>query len=103
MAGNVNKWSKTAATNATADATINWAENQDPGTVNDSARAMMAATANDSDDTRGPLPTGGTSTAYTLTTNSGNTTQQDGLQVTAVIHTTNGAAATLNVDSIGAK
>jgi len=37
------KWSRTAASNATADGSINWAEGQAPSTVNDSARAMMAA------------------------------------------------------------
>jgi len=37
------KWSRTAANNATADGSINWAEGQAPSTVNDSARAMMAA------------------------------------------------------------
>jgi hypothetical protein len=36
------KWSRTAANNATADGSINWAEGQAPSTVNDSARAMMA-------------------------------------------------------------
>jgi hypothetical protein len=41
------KWSRTAANNATADGSINWAEGQAPSTVNDSARAMMAAASND--------------------------------------------------------
>lgn len=35
-------WSTTPANNASADAAINWAENQAPSTVNNSARAMMA-------------------------------------------------------------
>lgn len=38
-------WSTTAANNATADPSINWQEGQPPSTVNDSARAMMAAIA----------------------------------------------------------
>lgn len=38
-------WSTTAANNATADPSINWQEGQAPSTVNDSARAMMAAVA----------------------------------------------------------
>jgi len=37
------QWSTTAANNATADPNINWQEGQAPSTVNDSARAMMAA------------------------------------------------------------
>jgi hypothetical protein len=39
------QWSTTAANNASADPSINWAEGQSPSTVNDSARAMMAAIA----------------------------------------------------------
>ncbi|PVX77160.1 hypothetical protein [Paraburkholderia unamae] len=38
-------WSQTAANNATADPAINWQEGQPPSSVNDSARAMMAAIA----------------------------------------------------------
>ncbi len=36
-------WSTTAGDNDDADASINWLENQAPSTVNNSARAMMAA------------------------------------------------------------
>lgn len=39
------QWSTTAANNATADPSINWQEGQPPSSVNDSARAMMAAIA----------------------------------------------------------
>lgn len=39
----IKSWSTTAGDNDDADATINWAENQNPSTVNNSARAMMAA------------------------------------------------------------
>ena len=62
-------WSKTAPANATADATINWAEGQSPSSVNDSARATMAAVAKYRDDNSGSITTGGTSTAYTATSN----------------------------------
>lgn len=39
----ISKWSETAASNDSADPNINWLENQLPSTVNNSARAMMAA------------------------------------------------------------
>jgi microcystin-dependent protein len=99
------KWSKTASNNATADATINWAEGQAPSTVNDSARAMMAAAAKYRDDVAGIIPTGGTSTAYTLTSNQGfdSLANMSGKMVALIPHATNGATVTLNVDGLGAK
>lgn len=96
-------WSKTAATNATADATINWAEGQAPSSVNDSARAMMAAAAKYRDDTGGALTTAGGTTAYTLTTNQVLTALADGERLHVVMNATNTAASTLNVDGLGAK
>jgi hypothetical protein len=99
------KWSKTASNNATADATINWAEGQAPSTVNDSARAMMAAAAKYRDDVAGTIATGGTSTAYTLTSNQGfdSLANMSGKMVAFIPHATNGATVTLNVDGVGAK
>lgn len=102
-AGNINLWSKTISSNATADPTIAWPEGMLPSAVNDSSRAMMAAVADNRDDTCGALTTGGTSTAYTITTNSVNTAYQDGLSVGLVFHTATGTAPTLNVDAVGAK
>jgi hypothetical protein len=96
-------WSQTAATNATADATINWAEGMAPSAVNNSARAMMAAAAKYRDDQSGNLVTGGTSTAYTLTTNQVHTALTDGIKVTARLSATNGASPTLAVDGLTAK
>ena len=60
------KWSQTAASNATADPSINWQEGQAPSSVNDSARAMMASVAKHRDDIAGAIVTGGTATAYTV-------------------------------------
>lgn len=96
-------WSQTAANNATADATINWAEGQAPSSVNNSARALMAAVAKFRDDQSGILDSGGTSTAYTVTTNQNLTALTDGFCVYVRIHTTNGAAATFSPDSRTAK
>lgn len=97
------KWSTTANTNTTADSTINWQEGQSPGSVNGSARAMMAAVAKFRDDMSGNLVTAGSSTAYTLTTNQTLTALTDGFAVTARMDETSGEAPTLNVDSLGAK
>ena len=99
------KWSRTASSNATADATVNWAEGMSPSAVNDSGRAMMAATAKYRDDIAGAIATGGTSTAYTVASYQAFTSlaNMDGKVVAFTPHTTNGATVTLNVDSLGAK
>jgi microcystin-dependent protein len=99
------KWSQTASADATADSTINWAEGQSPSSVNDSARAMMAATAKYRDDIAGAILTGGTSTAYTVTSYQVFDTlaRLGGQMIAFVAHTSNGGACTLNVDSLGAK
>lgn len=103
--GAMYQWSKTAGTNATADATINWAEGMAPSAVNDSARAMMARTKEWVDDISGTVATGGTSTAYTLTTNQvfSSRSAMNGAMITFTAHATNGDNATLNVDGTGAK
>ena len=99
------KWSQTASADATADSTINWAEGQAPSSVNDSARAMMAATAKYRDDIAGAITTGGTGTAYTVSSYQAFDTlvHLGGQMIAFTPHTTCGAAVTLNVDSLGAK
>ena len=97
------KWSKTSSENATADSTISWAEGQAPGTINDSARAMMSALAKFREDLSGQLNTSGTSTAYTVTSNQAFTSLNDGAQIAFRLDKTNGAAPTLNLDNLGAK
>lgn len=97
------KWSSTAAANATADGSINWAEGMAPSAVNDSARGMMAATAKFRNDISG-VTTGGSSTAYTITSNQNFDTlaHLSGNIICIIPHTTSGAAPTLNVDGLGA-
>ncbi len=97
--------SKTASSNATTDVTINWAEGQAPSSVNDSARATMAAVAKYRDDVNGSLTTGGTSTAYTLATNQVFDTPAhlDKQELTVVFNVTSGASPTLNVDGLGVR
>src|ERR1700676_886229 len=96
------RWSQTASADATADPTINWAEGQSPSSVNDSARAMMAATAMYRDDIAGAIVTAGTSTAYTVTTFQVFDTlaHLNGQMIAFTPHATNGATVTMNVDSL---
>ncbi len=102
MATGVQAWSKTAASNATADSAVNWAEGMAPSAVNDSARAEMASVAKWRDDLNGSLTTAGNSTAYTLTSNQG-LTATAGSVIAFAPHATNDATVTIAVDSIGAK
>ncbi len=101
-------WSTTAASNATADPAANWPEGMAPSAVNDSARATMASVAKWRDDFYGVtsgLSTGGTSTAYTVTTNSTYATAaaMSGAVFTIIPHATSGAAPTLAVDGLTAR
>lgn len=98
-------WSRTAASNSTADSAVNWAEGQAPSSVNDSARAMMASLAGYRDDIAGAIATGGTSTAYTVTSYQVFDTlaHMNGQIIAFTPHATNGATVTLNVDGLGAK
>lgn len=98
-------WSRTAASNSTADSTVNWAEGQAPSSVNDSARAMMASTAAFRDDISGAIVTGGTSSAYTVTSYQVFDTlaHLNGKVIAFTPHTSNAEAPTLNVDGLGAK
>jgi len=96
-------WSKTAGDNGSIDPDINFAEGQAPSTINNSARALMAAEAEYRDDTGGALVTGGSSNAYTLTTNSGLSALADGVRIHIVANHSNTGEATINVDSLGAQ
>ncbi|WP_339033618.1 phage tail protein [Bradyrhizobium symbiodeficiens] len=98
-------WSQTAASNATQDSTVNWSEGQAPSSVNDSGRAMMASTAKWRDDIAGAIVTGGTSTAFTVTSYQTFDTlaRLNGQMIAFSPHTTNGGTTTLNVDGLGAK
>lgn len=99
-------WSQTAANNANADSTVNWAEGQSPSSINDSARAMMASTAAFRDDIAGAIVTTGTSSAYALSTFEVFDTlaHLSGKIIAFTPHATNSSwGVTLNVDGLGAK
>jgi microcystin-dependent protein len=99
------KWSQDPATNAAVDSSINYQEGQAPASLNDSARAAMAALAKYRDDVTGSIATSGTSTAYTVSSSQSFNTlaNMSGKVIAFTPHTTNGATVTLNVDGLGAK
>jgi len=103
MASDIYAWSSTASSNATADAGINWAENQNPSTVNDSARTMMKRIADFIDDIGGVQTAGGTADAITITAKQGFTALADGMFISFLAASDNTTAATLNVNALGAK
>ena len=105
MATGVDSWSQTASSNASADSSVNWAEGMSPASVNDSSRAGMASVAKWRDDNNGSLLTGGSSTAYTVTTNQGFASYSalNGRSLTIRFNATSGAAPTLAVDGLAAK
>lgn len=98
-------WSSTAGDNGTADATVGMAEGMAPSAVNDGVRAAMAAVAKARNDWSGMTSTGGTSVAYTFTTNQNFDTlaHLSNNKLKVRFHTTNGASPTLNVDGLGAE
>lgn len=101
-------WSTTAASNNTIDPSINFAEGQLPGTLNNSNRSKMAADARFLKDTNGSLTTAGSANAYTLTINGTQTAYATGHILKFKASFANTGAATLNVTNadataIGAK
>lgn len=97
------KWSRVAASDATADSSINWQEGQAPSSVNDSARAMMAATAKYRDDIAGAIVTSGSSTSYALSSYQqfDSFTSLNGAMIAFTPHITNGGITVINVDGLG--
>lgn len=101
-------WSTTADNNDDADPAVNWAEGMSPSAVNNSARAEMASVAKWRDDLYGKtagLSTGGSSTAYTVTTNAtyASAAAMSGAIFSIIPHTTSGASPTLAVDGLTAR
>jgi microcystin-dependent protein len=99
------KWLQAPGSNANSDPTINWAEGQAPSTVNDSARAMMAAIAKYRDDAAGAIVTGGAVNAYTVASNQVFDTlaHLNGQMIAFTPHVTNTSAVLLSVDGLGGK
>lgn len=98
-------WSSVAASNGNSDANINFAEGQAPATLNNSARAMMAAIAGFLSALGGGITYGGSGNAYTATNNAVSvwSAYSAGQVIAFVPNATNSDVATLNVDGLGAK
>lgn len=96
-------WSTTEANNGNSDSGINWLEGQLPSTVNNSARYMMRRGKELLNDLGFVATTGGTANTITLTASSPFTAYADGMFVTFRAALDNTGAATLNVNSVGAK
>ena len=99
---NISQWSTSAASNNSAPP--NGApEGMAPSTVNDVIREVMAAVSRWYEDAQGGLVSSGTGAAYTLTSNSTHAALADQSVLVFRAHLANTGAATLNVDSLGAK
>ncbi|MDB5597771.1 MAG: Chaperone of endosialidase [Hyphomicrobiales bacterium] len=95
-------WQLAASNNATADAGINWSEGQAPSTINDSARAMMAALKAGFNDVAGVSALGGSGDIFALTLSQTMPSLTNAV-VGFFATRTNTGAVTLNVDGLGAK
>lgn len=98
----VQTWSQTAASNNSASPD-GFPEGMAPSGVNDSAREVMAAIAKYRADTDGVNTTTGSSNAYVLAASRTMTAYAQGDLFTFKANFTNTGAATLNVDTLGAK
>ena len=98
------QYSTTAADNDDAGTGVNWAEGQDPSTVNNSARGNMKDLADYRNLLGGAIASGGSSNAYTLASalNPALAASTNGFLIAFEANHTNTGAVTLNVDSIGA-
>lgn len=103
MGASIFDWSLVSGDNANSDADLTWAEGQAPGTVNASARTMMKRVAELLADLGGTLTAGGSANVLTVTANSAFDTYANGRMVSFKAASDNTGAATLNVNSIGAK
>jgi hypothetical protein len=97
----INQWSETDSSNNSASP-VGFPEGMAPSGVNDSARAVMGAVRRLRDQL-GPGPTsGGSANAQTLTYSVARGSYQIGDRFVFIAGFTNTAAATLNVDALGA-
>lgn len=94
-------WSETDSSNTTA-APDGAPEGMAPSGVNNVLRAHQGAVKRFYDHINAVKTTGGTSTAYTLSYDVAPASYYDGELFTFIVNATNGASATLNINSLGA-
>ena len=99
---NISQWNVAAASNDDAPPD-GFPEGMPPSGVNDASRETMAAVARQYKDTAGTLVTSGSGNAYVLTTNNGHAALADQGLIVFRADRANTGAATLNVDTLGAK
>jgi hypothetical protein len=99
---NILDWSTTAASNSSADSSVNWAEGQARASVNNSARSMMAAVAKKRNLENYSITTGGSANAQTFTSGVSYTSVPTGIVANLTLGATNTGSTTLNMDGIGA-
>lgn len=95
-------WSETAASNNQTPP-AGWPEGQAPSTVNDCARAMMAALKKDWNNKGATVTSGGTANAQTLSYGVSPTAYVQGQRFAFIAGATNTGATTLAVNSLGTK
>lgn len=97
-------WSTTAGSNGNADSNVGMAEGQSPPSLNNGVRAAMAAIKGFSNQLLGAKTTGGSSNAYTYTSDSvaAITSYAAGRGFVFKANHTNSGAATFNADGVGA-
>ena len=100
--GNSSVFSQNDASNGTGTMP-SWLGSAAPSTLDDAGRALQGAVTREWNWRNVTLTTGGTSTAYTLTFSVAPAAYYNGQRFAFIVNATNTAAATLNVNSLGAK
>lgn len=104
MANTLYDWSTTAASNSNADSAIALTGASDSiRSADDSMRAIMGRVKEFVADLGAEVTVGGSADAITITANAGYSTYADGMMVRFAPASDNTSAATLDVNSIGAK
>jgi hypothetical protein len=101
MGTSIYDWSQTPIENEASDGEINWNENQDPGTVNNSARAMMARIRAHIADITPSRASMGSANIYAINIASAPSSLVDGLTVAFRAHQANTGSSILQVNSFG--